>query len=408
MNQPYQSITGCRVSASASLETILEMGLQPLANAFKKGPDYPELKIPLSLLFCPDSGLIQIRETVDKEALFKNYVWVSGTAAGTRDYARLFASRAQAVAQKSNGFVVEVASNDGTFLSPFQEDGWKVLGVDPASNIAKEACARGIETWDQFWDESVAKEVFSKRGKADLVIARNVLPHVSELSRVVQGLADVLDSDGVAVVEFHDAGIIMKELHYDSIYHEHLCYFSIASLSGLLERHGLYPFHLDRSPISGGSRVLYLRKYKSSPSPELIRAQEEERDLGVLSLQGWRQFSDQVQAHRLRTLDILRSFEGKKVAAFGASARSSTYLNYCGLGASQIPFLIDNNPMKQGYFSPGGSIPIVSLERGLAQEPEVLFLTAWNFAGEIMELCRTKGFQGQFLIPFPNEPRLIR
>ena len=406
MTTPCQYIQTCRVCGSEKLTTVLELGEQPLANALKQTADGSESKFSLTLAYCGDCGLVQLRETVDKELLFSNYTWVTGTSATTRSYAKLFCQRTIETARPDpDDLILEVASNDGTLLMPFLEGGYgNILGVDPASNIAELANQRGVRTLNEFWNEEVAQATVKQFGHAKIAIARNVIPHVSELHDVIRGLRHVLRDDGVAVLEVHYAGQILQELHYDSIYHEHLCYFSINSLAHLLEMYGLSPYHIDTSPISGGSYVIYFSKGGSQESEEYLSLLEQESQLGVHELHAWQQFAEASQAHREESLRLVDSLGDKRVLGFGSSARSSTYLNFCGFQVDQIRAIIDNNPLKQGMYAPGTSIPILSMESGMEMEPELIFILAWNFGQEIAEECRRNGYKGGFWVPFPHCP----
>jgi len=402
----YNRITKCRISESTSLQKILDLDDQPLANSLKQSQDYKKEKFPLSISFCEDSSLLQLNETIDKEILFDHYVWVTGTSKSTRNYANEFYNRVIEIAVPNKDEVIlEIASNDGTFLKPFLVNGYKkTMGVDPAKNVAQTANKQGIKTLPEFWSSSVANQIIAEFGNAKVVFARNVIPHVSELLDVIKGIEIVLKDDGVGIIEFHDAGIIQKELHYDSIYHEHLCYFSIKSMLYLLNRFELNPFHIEKSPISGGSWVIYFSRELRGRSAELEQAVLTENEQRVNHLSSWQDFARRVEKHRKETLEILNSLNGKKVIGFGSSARSQTYLNYCGINNKQINAIIDNNPLKQGLFAPGSSIPIVNFEQGMGMNPDLIFILAWNFRDEIAKECRSYGYKGEFLVPFPNKP----
>jgi SAM-dependent methyltransferase len=406
----YTNIQQCRISGSNNLIPILELGEEPLANALKKNPDDREDKFPLTLMYCPESSLVQLRETIDKEQLFSHYTWVTGTSPTTRDYATLFFQRVVEITNlSSDDLIIEIASNDGTFLIPFLQHGYhNVLGVDPAKNIATEANQRGVRTLDGFWGKRVAEETVAKSGNAKVVIARNVIPHVSELQDVIAGIGHILANDGIGIIEFHYAGQILQELHYDSIYHEHLCYFSIKSITYLLELYDLFPFHINLSPISGGSYVMYFSKRKRQHTNEYLKLLEKENLIGVNDIQKWEEFAKSCREHRKKSIDIAASFSSKTVLGYGASARSSTYLNFCGFDSAQINAIIDNNPLKQGMYSPGTSIPIVTLENGMQMNPDLIFILAWNFRDEIVKECRANGYKGEFLVPFPQSPYYLR
>jgi len=406
--QAFETISSCRSCGYEGLVDILDLGEQPLANALVKKPGVPIRKFPLSTAFCPKCGLFQLKETIPKEILFDHYVWVTGTAKGTLDYAVLFARRVINRAMiKKGGFVLEIASNDGTVLKEFLKQKMKVLGIEPAKNIAEMAGKEGVLTEAAYWDAGVAQSVISRYGHPDVVIARNVIPHVSELHNVIEGIALALSDAGTGVIEFHSGEVIAEMLHYDSIYHEHLCYFTAHSLTQLLERYGLYSWAADVSPISGGSIVLYFSKKRREPETEYRALMQREKESGINSRATWEKFGVKAKAHREETLALLQGLSGKTIVGFGASARSATFMNFCGIGSNYLSAIIDNNTLKQGCMTPSGDVPIVSFEQGMAQKPDIIFVLAWNFKDEIIEQCKKHGFGGPYIVPFPQSPHLI-
>jgi len=409
MQHIFEISPTCRISGLNSLTNILNFGEQPLANSLKNSPFDSEVKIPLTLSYCPESSLAQIRDTVNKEILFSHYVWVSGTASTTKEYAKTFSRKIVHLAHlESNELVVEIASNDGTFLKPFIEMGFvNALGIEPAANISEIANVEGVRTLTQFWNKEVAKKIAAEYGKAKVIMARNVIPHVSELHNVMAGIEYLLRDNGIGVIEFHYAGDILEGLQYDSIYHEHLCYFSIKSISYLLKLFNLVPFHADFSPISGGSIVLYFSKKNRKQSRTFAQLLQDENSKKINTVEKWKNFADKCLQHKQKSLDIISSLASRNIIGFGASARSSTYLNFCGINREQIEGIIDNNPIKQGKFTPGSCIPIVSFDDGLKMNPDLIFILAWNFKDEIIRKCKEKGYKGRFLASFPNEPQFI-
>lgn len=410
INKPYNNINKCRISDSQNLIEILDLGKQPLANSLKKNCKDSEIKIPLSISFCPESSLVQLKETVDKNILFDNYVWVTGTSAVARNYSNIFFQRViQRVKLDKSDFIIEIASNDGLFLKTFIKNGFQnVIGIEPAKNIALVGNEAGVKTLNDYWDFNLSKKIVHQSGKAKIVFARNVIPHVANLLDVMAGIENALSDGGIGIIEFHQAGSILQDLQYDSIYHEHLCYFSIKSINFLLNRFNMSSFHIDVSPISGGSYVIYFSKEKRDPTKELLLLVEQEDKSKVNELEAWIQFAKKTRIHREKTLHLLKGISDKTIVGFGSSARSQTFLNYCGIGSSYLNAIIDNNKLKQGLYTPGSSIPIVSLNEGMKRKPDIIFILAWNFKDEIMEECRDIGFNGDFLIPFPNEPYFLR
>ncbi|MDD4979806.1 MAG: class I SAM-dependent methyltransferase [Candidatus Omnitrophica bacterium] len=409
LDKEYKRIKNCRICGSKDIVPLLFLGNQPLANSFKKRISDLERRYPLTLVFCPNCSLVQLKETLKKEILFNNYVWVTGISETTQKYAETFYKRTIGLTKaKPEELIVEIASNDGTFLKPFVKGGYRVLGIEPAKNIAGLSKKSGIETLNRYWDHKMAGQIKSNYGEAKVVIARNVIPHVSDLTDVIRSIHRCLAKDGIGIIEFHYAGKILQDLHYDSIYHEHLCYFSIKTMEYLLNKFNLFPFRIDLSPISGGSYVMYFSKNKRKKSLRYNQLVDKEKRLSVNKLKSWQNFADKCKKHRKESRKIIKAFRGKAIVGFGASARSATYLNFCGFTNSDIRAIIDNNRLKQGLYSPGSSIPILSIEEGLRIKPDLLFILAWNFKDEIIADCQLNGYKRDYLIPFPKKPYLLK
>lgn len=414
------ALTKCRVCGSANVEQFFDLGDQPLANALVRNADAADPVYPLSLSFCKECSLVQLDHTADPGELFSHYVWVTSTSSTARAYAEAFCERllsrlGAASGAEVDGYVLEIASNDGTFLKPFLKRGVACLGVDPAANIVEMAVADGVPSQCGFFGEELAKGVVAQHGAARAVFARNVLPHVAGTNDFVEGLKVAAGADGMVVIEFHYAKTILEELHYDSIYHEHLCYFTLKSLTRLLNAHGLHPFDLEQSPISGGSLVLFSRPAATEKSARLQQFEADEEASGVNGLAAWKRFAEVSFQHRKALLDLLEAeaAQGRKVAGYGASARSSTMLNFCGVGTRLIQAIADQNPMKHNLFSPSTHIPILAPEDVMAPDstgkgPDTVVLLAWNFAAEIVGILRERfGFTGRVIMPLPNPPRTL-
>ncbi|NTV28861.1 MAG: class I SAM-dependent methyltransferase [Candidatus Omnitrophica bacterium] len=405
----FETISECRSCGHKGLIDILHLGDQPLANSLLAGSDATVRKFPLSTAFCPECSLFQLKETVKKEILFDHYVWVTGTSKGARDYAGLFAQRViEKAGLRPGELVFEIASNDGTVLNQFIGKKMAVLGIEPARNIADIANKNGIRTECCYWSRSSADNCVKQFGRPRVVMARNVIPHVSDLHGVIDGMACALSQDGTGVIEFHSGQTIADELHYDSIYHEHLCYFTLYSLEHLLKRYGLYPFAVDKSPISGGSIVIYFSKSKRPLQSAYLDLLKAEKEAGANELATWEHFAKRAVKHRADTIKLLESLKGKTIVGFGASARSATFMQFCGIGSNFLKAIIDNNQFKQGRWTPAGDVPIVSFVKGMECKPDVIFILAWNFAAEIMDECAGRGFHGQYFLPFPKEPSLVK
>jgi len=405
-----KTIRECRICGGDEIKILLELGVQPPANSLRRRLQEKLPKIPLSICRCPRCTTVQLTETVRPDYLFKNYVWVTGTSAMAKDYRLLFYKKSVRCCVKRPLFVIEIASNDGTFLVPYKNNGHRVLGVDPAENIARIANAQGIPTRAEFFGQKAALNIISTHGKADFVFARNVLPHVDNVDDVVAGMRHCLNVRGIGAIEFHYAKIILDELHYDSIYHEHLFYFSIKSLSYLLEKHGLWIFDIIVSPISGGSLVLYFSQDKRAPSHALKKKIEAEERSGLNLEAAWKRFSKQCFQHREKLITMIREEidKGSTIIGYGASARSSTLLNFCGITKEHLLCIADQNPLKHYKYTAGTDILILPPDVAFSKNPDVVFLLAWNFKEEILSLLKNKyRFRGRVILPLPNDPKII-
>ena len=407
MSEIYETIKCCRICGSDNIEEVLNLGEQPPANSLYRSDEKRPPDVPLRLMYCQKCSTVQLGEDVDPEYLFGEYLWVTGTSATAEQYSHEFAKKAlsQVVEHNKSPYIVEIASNDGTFLKRFIEKGCKVLGIDPAKNIAELAVKNGIPTKADFFTLDLAERLVEKEGKADIVFARNVIPHVKEIHSVIGGINTLINEGGVGIIEVHNAGLILEELHYDYIYHEHLFYYTLKTISGLIERYGLHVFDVMLSPISGGSWVIYFSKNKKEKTKELIKHEKKELENNINSYHRWVEFSDQVTVHSEKLKKMVMQSD-KKIPAYGASARSSTLLNFCGITNKHISVVIDKNPMKNGLMTAGSNIPVVSFEDGLKEikSSEKILLLAWNFQDEIVQELREAGFSGKFIIPLPGDP----
>ena len=404
-----QSIKSCRLCGSRDLHIILDLGAQPPANSLRLNLGDHLEAIPLVICRCNECTTVQLTETVAPEHLFRDYVWVTGTSKTARDYSQQFYENISKRCSSSSLFAIEVASNDGTFLQRFRQNGHRVLGVDPAVNLAKVADDNGIPTLAEFFGLEIAKSILLEHGQADVVMARNVLPHVPNPNDVVAGIANCLKSEGVGAIEFHWIDKILSELHYDSIYHEHYFYHSLHSIKRLLERHGLTLFDVTESPISGGSLVAYFSKSARSPSAELDAMLRFEDERGLATLSSWQLFAKRSLQHRLELKNMVEAeiSSGRKVIGYGASARSSTLLNFAGINNTHLSCIADQSPLKHGRYTPGTDVQIVSPQQALAENPDTILLLAWNFREEILSTLSSYGFTGRVIVPLPGNPELI-
>tara|TARA_B100000575_G_scaffold294581_1_gene311757 strand:- start:8384 stop:9613 length:1230 start_codon:yes stop_codon:yes gene_type:complete len=398
----------CRISNNKKFK-ILDLGLQPLANSLKKKPKLKEKKFRLSLSYCKKSKLLQLDQTINKKLLFDSYVWVTGTAKLTKEYAEDFCNIViRKTNLKKNDLILEIASNDGTFLIPFIKKGFKkVIGVDPAKNIAKIANKNQIQTINDYWNFNFSKKINTKYGKSKLIFARNVIPHVSDLDSVIRGIQNSLDNDGVGAIEFHDATEIYRGLQYDSIYHEHLCYFSLNSFNFLIEKYNLFSFDVIKSPINAGNKLVFFSKNKIKHTNNYKKQLQIEKKYKINNLNTWMQFSKNCINHKKNFRKLMAKLKNKKIIGYGSSARSQTFLNYANINFKYIRAIIDNNPLKQKLYTPGTNIPIVDFKTGISLEPDYIIILAWNFRKEIVNSCRENGYKNKFIIPFPNKISIL-
>lgn len=403
-------ISSCRLCASPDLDIILDLGSQPPANSLRADVSQQLESVPLTICRCHNCTTVQLTETVSPEILFRDYVWVTGTSQTARDYSHCFYENISQRCGRRSLFAVEVASNDGTFLQRFRQNGHRVLGVDPAQNLARTAETLGIPTLAEFFGLKIARRVVHEHGQADVVMARNVLPHVPDPNDVVAGIAHCLKDEGVGAIEFHWIDKILSELHYDSIYHEHFFYHSLHSIEQLLMRHSLTLFDVTESPISGGSLVAYFSRVPRPASAALKEKLALEDERGLATIATWQEFARRSLEHRVQLKDMVEAEvrAGRKVIGYGASARSSTLLNFCGIDSQHLRCIADQSPLKHDRYTPGTNVPVMSPELALAEHPDTILLLAWNFRDEILGRLADTGFHGNVIVPLPNSPQLLK
>jgi len=396
----------CRACGGRRVELVLNLGDQPHCNRLVR-PDLPpgeEPAYPLRVGFCLDCTMVQIDHTIPKESMFSDYPYVSGTTTTLPEHFRETSARiAAAYGLGEQDLVVDIGSNDGTWLKQYAPYGCRVLGIEAAANVAGIAQAAGIPTWNRFFNEDCAGDILAECGPAKIVTAAGVFFHLEELHSVVRGIASLLAPNGVFVVQAIYLGGMVENTAFDQVYHEHLCYYTLRSLSALLERHGLEVFEANLVPIHGGSIEAHVARKGTRPIGQSVRrlqADESAKQLGDIAT--YRQFAERVLALRDRLRGLLSEYRarGRSVWAYGAPAKGTTLLYSFGIGPDLVQKAVEKNRLKIGLAIPGVRIPI---EDEVGQRPDAYLVLAWNFIDEFVrkeQAWLRSG--GEFIVPIPE------
>lgn len=403
----------CRVCHSERLEQFLDLGDQPHCDSLLRLEDLSrrEPYYPLQVCFCHDCTAVQINYTVPKETMFGEYLYVSGTTQTLRTHFQNSADRLVArLGLKPNDLVVDIGSNDGTWLACYEKHGLRTLGVDGARNLAEMANQRGIETWPRFFNVEVAREIIATKGRAQLVTAAGVFFHLEELHSVTEGIAELIRDGGVFCVQAISLTAMLRHTQFDQVYHEHLTYWTAKSLERLFAQYGLEIFHADMLPIHGGSMELLVAPKGSQPidaSVQKMRADEEQ--LGCHQIQTYRDFATRVREIEAELMAILRNYaaKGKTVQAFGAPAKGATLLNSFHITTDLVQCAVEVNPLKIGKYIPGARLPIVDETK--TAPPAAYLILAWNFLQEFLPKKRNYIMAGgEFIVPIPTPVVITR
>jgi SAM-dependent methyltransferase len=405
------SVPPCRFCATPLTATLVDLGETPLANSYPTAEDVAagrERRFPLHARVCPACFLVQVDDSVPPDAIFSHYAYFSS-------YSDSWVAQAQRYAQAMierwalgpDALVIEVASNDGYLLQHFQARGIHVLGIEPAANVAAVARAKGISTEIAFFGQATAARLAAQGRRADLMVANNVLAHVPDIRDFVQGFATLLKPEGVVTFEFPHILMMIREVQFDTIYHEHFSYLSLVAVERVLAAAGLEAFDVEHLATHGGSLRLYvgLRDRGRAASPALLAARQGELDAGLDRLAGYAGFGARVEGVRASFLAFLATArrEGRKVAAYGAAAKGNSFLNVCGVGPQDIVCVFDRSSAKQGLLTPGTHIPIVDPALLASVRPDDLVILPWNLADEISTaMAHLADWGGRFVIAIPQ------
>lgn len=387
----------------------MSLGPLPKPNGYlsEKKLDKKEPKYPLDIGRCTKCGLVQLTKIVRPDIMFENYKYIPSAS---KTMVKHFDSLAKEIINKhnleKNNLVIDIGSNDGTLLKSFKKRGMKVLGIDPAENLADIANKEGVETLAEYFTSNVAEKVKKEYGKAKAITATNVVAHIADLQDLFKGIEILLDQNGVFVAEFPYLVDLLENIEFDTIYQEHLSYFSVKPLIHLVERYDLHLSDIQKIPVHGGSLRVFIkkgRKKKLSPSVSGLLALEESKN--IYSSKTYKEFVNEVEMKKKELITLLKKLksEGYNIAGYGASARGNILMNYFGIDNKILDFIVDSTPYKQGLYTPGHHIPIRPEKELLEKMPEYALLLAWNFKDEILkkqEKYREKG--GNFILIVPD------
>lgn len=401
----------CQACDTPELESILFLGYLPPVNTMPLvgSPLAEQPAYPAELLYCKKCTLAQLGLIVDPAILFPpSYPYTSGTTKILREnFAELSREVDLLYPLKPDQLIIDIGSNDGTLLSNFQKNGVRVFGIDP-TNAAKLAIERGIPSMISFFTKSVAGKVVAEQGHAQIITATNVFAHIEDIHDIVAGVLTLLCDDGIFVSESHYFLSLLETLQYDTIYHEHLRYYSVTSLKHLLEMHGLEVIHVKRIPTHGGSIRVYASRKGKYPVQASVRAVVEEEHVRI-TRKTFTTFKQDVVTSKLGLLSLLKDIKvkGDRVYGIGAPSRASTLINYVGLDDGILDAVMEiTGSHKIGKYIPGTRIPVLEEDRLFSDQPEYALLLSWHIADELIPKLRSRGFQGKYIVPLPT-PRVL-
>jgi hypothetical protein len=402
----------CQVCGGEKLETVLSLGYMPPVNQMVPvGKVQTQLPwFPTNLLFCPDCELVQLGLAVDPVIIFPpEYPYTSGMTKLLRDnFAELYAESSKMLGLTGDDLCIDIGSNDGTLIGNFQKGGHRILGIEP-TDVSKIANERGIPTIQRYFGKEVAREVKGKHGAAKVITAANCFAHIEDVHAIVEGIIEMLAPDGVFISESHYLIGLLDRLQYDTIYHEHLRYYSVGSLKHLLEMHGLEVFHARHIPSHGGSIRVYAARKGARPVQPSVKQMIDAEPQGDAMRKRLAAFRNDVMLTKLRLHALVRDIKekGGRIVGISAPSRASTLVNYVGLDEAIIDYVCEiEGSLKIGKCMPGTLIPVVEESRMFADQPECAVIFSWHIADELAPKLRAKGYKGMLVTPLPV-PRVL-
>lgn len=404
--------TRCRICATPLPAPFLDLGAMPLANSFLASPAAAatETRYPLAVAGCESCGLVQLTYVVPAETLYRDYIYVSSTSDAVRAHADALADGlARRYGWTADALVVEMASNDGTVLKAVQTRGVRVLGVEPALNIAAIAEAAGVPTLAEFFNETTARVIRERHGSAAAILGRHVFAHVDDVHDFLRGVERLLAPEGVLVIEVPYFGELVEKLEFDTIYHEHLSYFALTPIRRLCADHGLSLVDAELVGLHGGSVILHIQRGRRSASALVERILADEQQRRLLEPAALGAFADKVVAWKARFEDLVATAvsHGGRLIGYGAAAKANTLLNYCPAVAGALGCILDRSPHKHWRYTPGTHLRVVPVDEWTTLAPTHMVILAWNFREEIVRQMKPfAAAGGRFIVPIP-EPEVV-
>ncbi len=399
----------CRICRSSRLEIFFDMGKLPLPNAFLARDDLEQAdqKFPLAVCFCHDCALVQLHDIINPDVMFKNYLYVSsGSTSRLNDFHDIAAEAYRRFHLCSDSLVVDIGSNDGSLLSCFKELGVQVLGIDPAENLKAIAEQRGVSTLLEYFNPELAHHIVYSHRPASVVTATNVFAHIENVHELMAAIHTVLETDGVFISQFPYVLDLLQGRQFDTIYHEHMSYYSLKPLLRLAELTGFTIFDIEHNNLDGGAIRVFWKKKENTRWPiqekQIAHFIAQEEKAGLYHISAYQDFNNNINAFKQELLDTLRSIKhaGKRIVGYGAPAKGTILLNYFGIGRDLLDYVVDSTTRKQGLFVPGVHLEIFPEAKIREDQPDYLLVLAWNFAKEIIEKNHwytEKG--GKFIVP---------